>query len=565
MLAIGFLLLMLVLVELAVPTTGSAGAAPIVDGIAVASFTVTGLIAWYRRPHNHIGRLLVAMAVALWAAGTSDDAVETLRTLGHTVDSLPLAVLLHLLLAYPSGRVAGRPAQITVLAGYLVAIGLQLPQVLTSSAALVDVIWTVQAGLGLCLLAIVFVLASRRLTAAAPTVRHQLAPFIVGGCLAIVVLACTIGVLHTRPDPAGEAVIILIQVITLTVLPVAFVVGLLVGAFGRAGELEEVARGLSAASADPALLDALVVRALGDPSARVYWATDPDRYLDSDGEPLVSPVDHDGWWPITPAGGIDTSGRDSVGGLAYDRGLIADTHLVATVSAPLALAITNRKLVVDLRAAVNDLDAAAEQIRTSRRRIVVAADAERRRIARDLHDGAQQRIVLIGIEAQRMGRRAEDPAFVRSMTEQVSEQLRLLLDELRALVHGIMPATLEERGLPAGIAALADQMPMPVDVEVVGSLPRLPAEVESTGYFVVAEALANASKHAAAERISIILQVQDDRLQITVIDDGTGLHGATPGFGLHSLQDRVAALDGTVTLRSGPDRGTTLRAEFACG
>src|SRR6478672_2419989 len=147
LLAIGFLLLMLVLVELAVPTTGSinatsAGAAPIVDGIAVASFTVTGLIAWYRRPHNHIGRLLVAMAVALWAAGTSDDAVETLRTLGHTVDSLPLAVLLHLLLAYPSGRVAGRPAQITVLAGYLVAIGLQLPQVLTSSAALVDVIWT---------------------------------------------------------------------------------------------------------------------------------------------------------------------------------------------------------------------------------------------------------------------------------------------------------------------------------------------------------------------------------------------------------------------------------------
>ena len=108
-------------------------------------------------------------------------------------------------------------------------------------------------------------------------------------------------------------------------------------------------------------------------------------------------------------------------------------------------------------------------------------------------------------------------------------------------------------------------MPMPVDVEVVGSLPRLPAEVESTGYFVVAEALANASKHAAAEQISIILQVQDDRLQITVIDDGTGLHGATPGFGLHSLQDRVAALDGTVTLRSGPDRGTTLRAEFACG
>ena len=127
------------------------------------------------------------------------------------------------------------------------------------------------------------------------------------------------------------------------------------------------------------------------------------------------------------------------------------------MAAPLALAIRESGAWWSTSARRSRLDAAAEQIRTSRRRIVVAADAERRRIARDLHDGAQQRIVLIGIEAQRMGRRAEDPAFVRSMTEQVSEQLRLLLDELRALVHGIMPATLEERGLPAGIAALADR------------------------------------------------------------------------------------------------------------
>ena len=244
-----------------------------------------------------------------------------------------------------------------------------------------------------------------------------------------------------------------------SILPAAFVVGLLIGAFGRAGELEELARGIAEASADPAMLDALVVRALGDPSARVLWTTDRSL-VDSAGVQIdPAPVRGRGWWPIGPAGA-------PVGGLSYDSSLIADTGLVAAASGPLALAIGNRRLVVDLRAAVRDLDAAAEQVRVSRRRIVVAADAERRRIARDLHDGPQQRIVLLGIEAQRIGRRTQDPGFVASLAESVSEQLRQLLDDLRSLVHGIMPATLQERGLPAGIAALAERIPVPVDLRV---------------------------------------------------------------------------------------------------
>jgi signal transduction histidine kinase len=131
-------------------------------------------------------------------------------------------------------------------------------------------------------------------------------------------------------------------------------------------------------------------------------------------------------------------------------------------------------------------------------------------------------------------------------------------------VHGIMPATLQERGLPAGVAALADQMPVPVRVQVNGTLDRMPAEVESTGYFVVAEALTNATKHASAQQISVVLAAHDGRLEITVTDDGTGTQPTGPGFGLRSLQDRVAALDGTVTLQSIPHQGTTLRAEFAC-
>ena len=489
----------------------------------------------------------------------SDDDVEALRTIGLLLKSLPLAVLLHLLLAFPSGRVSGRAARITVAAAYLVALVLQVPQYLVTSPEVAITIWNVQGALGLCTMAATFGLAGRRLSTAPPVVRRQLGPFIGYGCVAITVISACIVVLHSDPDTAITDWVLLVEVAMVCVLPVAFVVGMLAGAFGRAGEVAEVARGISEASADPALLDDLMIRALGDRSARVLWAIDRDgdRFVDSDGTPRELP-EGPGWWPIGPDG-------QPVGGLSYDRTLIADTGLVGSVAAPLALAIANRKLVVDLRSAVQQLHAAAEQVRTSRRRIVVAADAERRRIARDLHDGAQQRIVLIGIEAQRIGRRAQDADFVRSVADRVSEQLRLLLDELRALVHGIMPATLQERGLPAGIAALADQMPITVRVEIIGTPDRMAAEVESTGYFVVAEALTNATKHASAQEVSILMAAHDGRLEISVTDDGNGLQQADPGFGLRSLQDRVAALDGTVTLRSIPNRGTTLRAEFACG
>jgi signal transduction histidine kinase len=274
-------------------------------------------------------------------------------------------------------------------------------------------------------------------------------------------------------------------------------------------------------------------------------------------DPVTEPAGSRGWWPIGPAGA-------PVGGLSYDGSLIADPALIAGTSAPLALAIDHRRLVVDLRTAVRRLDEAADQVRESRRRIVVAADAERRRIARDLHDGPQQRIVLIGIEAQRIGRRADDAQFVRQVAESVSEQLRHLLDDLRSLVHGIMPGTLTERGLPGAIKVLADGVPVPVDVRIDPGIGRLPAEVESTGYFVVAEALTNAVKHAAAARIRIGLRIAGGRLEVEVTDDGVGPGPAEPGFGLRSLTDRVAALDGTVALLPGPTGGTTLRAEFAC-
>ncbi len=559
LLTVGGLLAILVVVELAVPSTSPVAAASVMDGVAVAAFSVTGLIAWHRRPHNRMGRLLVFVAVALLLSGMDDDSIPTLQTIGLALQSLPLAMLLHLLVAFPSGRVIGTAARATVIAAYIVALAFQYPQHLTSDPGLATAIWNVQAVIGVGLMAVVFVLTGRRLSAAPALVRRQLAPFTGYGCAAIVVIAGCVAVLHTGPDPAVAAAVALVQVVAVSLLPVAFLVGMLAGAFGRAGEVDEVARGISEASADPALLDELMVNALGDSTARVFWASDeaPDRFLDSDGTPSRKQPGQAGWWPIGDQG-------KPVGGLGYDHRLTADTDLVAGVAAPLALAIRNQGMVVDLRAAVQERDAAAAQLRESRRRIVIAADAERRRIARDLHDGAQQRIVVIGIDAQRIGRKAGDPAFVRSLAQEMSQQLRLLLDDLRSLVHGIMPAALEERGLEGGITALADRMAMPVRLQVNRPLPPMAAEVETTAYFIVAEALANAAKHAAAQTVSVTIDTQVDRLTITVADDGVGVEHIDSGFGLRSLQDRIAALDGSLTLRSAVGMGTTLRAEFAC-
>ncbi len=301
--------------------------------------------------------------------------------------------------------------------------------------------------------------------------RRHLAPFILAGCLMLAVVVGSLFVLHFDPEPDAADLAVLAQVAAVSILPAAFVVGMLGGAFGRAGELEELALGIADASAEPELLDALAVRS----------AT---RAPGSGGRSTA------GWSPVTVVPSTrPPSAPDPGDGVPSARqGRSATTWIAdpALVGGDRTLA-----LAMDHRRAGGRSAGGRPPARCGRRPAprfppadLVAADGERRRIARDLHDGPQQRIVLIGIEAQRIGRRADGPGFVRQVSGTVSEQLRLLLDDLRSLVHGIMPGTLTERGLPAAIAVLAEGIPVPVEVRIDPGIRRLPAEVESTGYFV---------------------------------------------------------------------------------
>jgi PAS domain S-box-containing protein len=205
-------------------------------------------------------------------------------------------------------------------------------------------------------------------------------------------------------------------------------------------------------------------------------------------------------------------------------------------------------------------EARTAELRASRARIVAAADAARRRIERDLHDGAQQRLVSLALEVRMARRRlATDPGSADAFLAHLGDELSAASAELRELARGIHPAVLTERGLAPAVEALAARAPVPVDVL---SLPeeRLPATAEATAYFTVSEALTNVAKYARASHASVRVACEEGTLVVEVRDDGVGGAEASTGSGLSGLSDRVGALDGSLSVDSPPGEGTLVRA-----
>ena len=201
-----------------------------------------------------------------------------------------------------------------------------------------------------------------------------------------------------------------------------------------------------------------------------------------------------------------------------------------------------------------------EELRASRARIVEAADAARRKIERDLHDGAQQRLVAIGLDVRlAKARLAKEPDSAGPFLDRLGKDLSDASAELRELARGIHPAVLTERGLAPAIEALAARSPVPVEIAEVPA-DRLPPTLEATAYFTVAEALTNVAKYAQASHASVRVAREDGGVSIEVIDDGVGGAVAGTGSGLTGLADRVGALDGALEVTSPPGAGTTIRA-----
>ena len=238
----------------------------------------------------------------------------------------------------------------------------------------------------------------------------------------------------------------------------------------------------------------------------------------------------------------------------------AEDKLLAQLASQAGLVLRNARLTAELRATIDDL-------RASRRRLVQAQDAERQRIERNLHDGAQQQLIALRIQLGLLDAVADDPAGVREAAGELKAGLSAALDDLRALARGIYPPLLADQGLAAAVAAQARRAALPVRVDA-GGVGRYPRDSEAAVYFCILEALQNTAKYAGASTASVALAAPGGHLEFTVTDDGTGFDVATAarhGTGLQGMTDRIAAVGGTLAIDSAPGQGTTITGRLPAG
>jgi signal transduction histidine kinase len=551
----------------ALTLTGDIADSPAVTatiGLAVGlAWSLIGLEEWRRRPARRIGPLMVFLGFAWFAGQLVYANVSSLYTTGLFFRPLFIAVLGHLLLAFPSGRLESRLSRAIIVAAYLdtivvngASVVFQAPEpgvenlaLVEANAAVSEAIRNTARGIGVVLILTSLGVLARRWRGATPPWRRAVAPVLWWGAA-----AAALGALRLLNDGLGKPLgrVELAFFLVLATVPLALELGLLRSRLAR-GAVAELVVELGQTRALGKLREALA-RALHDPSLTLaYWLPEQQRYVDLEGQPVELPRENDS--------GVATTLVEREGGrvaaVVHDASLREDPELVEAVCAAAGLALENERLQAELRANLDEL-------RASRVRLVEAADVERRRLERDLHDGTQQRLVSIsmalGLAASKLG---SDPERARRILDETRKTLGTALEELRELSQGIHPGILTERGLGPALQELAYVAPVPIEL-TVPLKERLPEPVEAAVYYLVAEALANVAKYSSATLVSVNVDRRNGQAVVEVSDDGVG--GANParGSGLRGLADRVEALGGAFVVESPQGKGTRLRAEIPC-
>jgi signal transduction histidine kinase len=529
-------------------------------------YLACGLLAWLWRPSNQMGMLLCLGGLSLLVAALENTAVPALVAVGLITAELPVALLVQIVLAFPSGRLDGRLARGLVLGAYAMTLVLRAPQWLFSDPpgglngvlqvahrpGLAHAGMIVQNVADVVVIAMTALVLASRLARSPQSRRRVLAVLYPSGILVVTFVEFAGRVLPTLISISPVTVFV-VQISAVAVIPVAFVLGMMRGGFARSGEIDELGAWLGNSDGDrPQLRDALAA-ALGDDSiALLFWLPEPGRYVDAQGATVALPR------PASGRAAVDIElGGHRVAAIDYDARVIADPELVRAAGRVVALALERDRLTAELIANRNAL-------RESRARIVRSADDERRRIVRDLHDGLQGRLVLL---AMRAGQLAASPAGTppNGQVLALQRELQTANDELRDLVQGVMPAMLIERGLYAAAEDLVERLPLPTVLELPEADGELPDAVQSVGYFVVAEALTNAVKHARASELAVRVGREDGWLWFEVRDDGIGGARLTPGSGLRGIADRIDAIGGSLRIESPPGGGTLVAARVPCG
>ena len=535
---------------------------PLIGG----AFIGTGLLAWARRPQDRFGALLVAVGFAYCLSGLVVSTDPWPFIAGALLLPLPYAILVHVLLAFPDGRLPGRGERALVVAMYVTSTvaywsiwpfqdtrrqGLpENPLLVADEPGLVRTLADLRFAVVVALLVTLGWLLVRRFSAATTAQRRPLVPVLLAGGLvlglyAVWAMAGILGLDADLQENLERA-----RVVALALVPFAFLLGLLRSRVAGAMAVGELVATLGEETRRRGGLRDALADALGDPSLElVFPVGERGEWVDGAGSPVALPAG--GARGVTP---IERDGR-TIAAIVHDGSLAEQRELVRGAGGALALALENERLDAELRANLQEL-------RASRARIVESGDAARRRIERDLHDGAQQQLVaiLLALRVAR-SRMDRDPAEGAALLDATVGDLEEAIAQLRELARGIHPAILSDRGLGPALESLAGRVPVPV--EIAADLDeRPPEQIEAAAYFVAAEALTNVARYAQAGHARIEATRADGRLVLTVSDDGVG--GADPanGSGLRGLADRVAALDGRLEVSSPPAEGTTVRASF---
>ncbi len=571
--------LLAVLIAGAIATAGSlawsgwppsSGYAPILICYEVIglSFLVAGIAAWVRWPASRLGLLFtIAGYLYLLPYMLTNLANPVAFTIGNLTQGIYTAAVAHLGLAWPSGRLRSRFECGVVIAEYAQNVGISLAAMMFWNPAFsgcnvgcpanvllvgggsrpaLNTVDAIGGYTGLVLTAIVLTLIVQHWRAARGWSRRAMVP--------LVWLALAVG---AEQILTGGAVnlslpsLVSFGLAPLVMLagPVLFVIST-VRARTAGGALGAAIVNLESEASPGRLRDALA-RALGDSTLQLaFLQADGTGYLDTSGQ-VVEVSRPDAGRAVVPVAGSDGAV------LVYDEGLELEPQLVRLTAAAASMALEHARLQAEVEAQL-------EQVRASRARIVEAGDAERRRLERDLHDGAQQRLVTLSLALGMARDRAAgaDPEL-GALIESASKEAKEALTELRELARGIHPAVLTETGLAGAIQALAERSAVATTITGVPG-GRFPAAIEATAYFVVSEALANAAKHAMATGAEVTIRRRPGRLVVEVSDDGAG--GARPdaGSGLRGLADRVASVGGVLRVDSPPGCGTRLEADIPC-
>jgi signal transduction histidine kinase len=526
----------------------------------ILAYVLAGVIAWWRRPESRLGPLMIAAGFGTFVSMLGWSNNELLRTIGQTLDFLPPILFLHVFLAYPSGRLERPSERVIVAAAYLTGIGLGVVRMLlggfgpdsvfklTTEPGVADVVLRVQLVTSAALaLAGIGVLVVRRRGTGRP-LRRSLALLHDSFALALVMIAVL--AMRAALGMSGFETIQRITFFVVGLAPLAFLVGLLQARLARSavGDL------LVELRADPApsdLRDALA-RALRDPSLRLaYWLPQFRSWADLDGRAMELPSEDSGRATTL----IDRDG-ERVAALLHDPALRDERELLDAVGAAAAIALENGRLHAELRARL-------EELKGSRARIVDAGQTERRRLERNLHDGAQQRLVALSLELSLLEEQLGADSDASARLGQARREIATSLEELRDVARGIHPAVVSGHGLAVALEQLAARAPVPVElnVELAG---RLPERLEVAAFYLVSESLANVGKHANATLATVEVARTNGRVVIEVVDDGIGGADTELGSGLRGLADRVEALEGELRVWSPKRGGTRLRAEIPC-